>query len=230
MNTHANQTQENKSQSVANEISKKQSGGESTFRFVDNRPEAVAQRKLQEMANNSPRVTQLKAFQDMANIGSGVMQLKKTETDSKKPQAFFLAQPHGGELAAFCGYYALSNYRGEELDLDAFRQNVYAQYTAMSLPENEIPQLVSEMGTGMEGIAVKTYNFTESGEAMPGIEHGRFMAATNRYGGHWLTYIRDGANTWWEYDSWKSAPSLVGSAEKLQEQLATDGMSNIYYN
>jgi hypothetical protein len=41
--------------------------GEPTFQFVDNRLEAVAQRKLQEMANISPRAMQFKAFQDMAN-------------------------------------------------------------------------------------------------------------------------------------------------------------------
>ena len=67
MNTHADQTQENKSQAVSAVDSQMQSGGESTFQFVDNRPEAVAQRKLQEMANNSPRVSQLKAFQGMVN-------------------------------------------------------------------------------------------------------------------------------------------------------------------
>jgi hypothetical protein len=67
MNTHADKTQENKSQSVAANSSQMQGGGESTFQFVDNRPEAVAQRKLQEMANNSPQVSQLMAFQDMAN-------------------------------------------------------------------------------------------------------------------------------------------------------------------
>jgi hypothetical protein len=67
MNTHADKTQENKSQSVANEASHKQSCNGTTFQFVDNRREAVAQRKLQEMANNSPQVFQLRAFQDMAN-------------------------------------------------------------------------------------------------------------------------------------------------------------------
>jgi hypothetical protein len=66
MNTHAEKTQENKSQSVSTQIAQKQSGG-STFQFVDNRPEVVAQRKLQEMANNSPQVSQLRALQDMAN-------------------------------------------------------------------------------------------------------------------------------------------------------------------
>jgi hypothetical protein len=67
MNTHADKTQENKSQSVSNGESQMQSGGESTFQFIDNRPESVAQRKLQEMADNSPQVSQLRAFQDMAN-------------------------------------------------------------------------------------------------------------------------------------------------------------------
>ena len=74
MNTHADKTQENKSQSVSNETSQKQGGGESNFQFVDNRPEAVAQRKLQEMANNSPQVSQLMAFQDMADNHSAQQQ------------------------------------------------------------------------------------------------------------------------------------------------------------
>jgi hypothetical protein len=53
MNTHVDKTQENKSQSGANAISRKSSSAETAFRLVDNRPEAVVQRKLQEMANNS---------------------------------------------------------------------------------------------------------------------------------------------------------------------------------
>jgi hypothetical protein len=67
MNTHADKTQENKSQSVSNETSKKKSGGSSTFQFVDNRPETVAQLKLQEMANNSPQTKQATQLQAMAN-------------------------------------------------------------------------------------------------------------------------------------------------------------------
>jgi hypothetical protein len=82
MNTHADKTQEKKSQSVVNAVSQKQSGAESTFQFVDNRPEAVAQRKLQEMANNSTQVKQLKALQEMANNSPQVQQ---------KPQMQFKA-------------------------------------------------------------------------------------------------------------------------------------------
>ena len=54
MNTHADKTQENKSQSVTTAFAQKQKGGAS-FQFVDNRPEAIAQRKLQEVANNRPK-------------------------------------------------------------------------------------------------------------------------------------------------------------------------------
>jgi hypothetical protein len=67
MNTHADKTQENKSQSVSNETSQKKADVESTFQFVDKRPEAVAQLKLQEMANNSPQAKQLVQLQAMAN-------------------------------------------------------------------------------------------------------------------------------------------------------------------
>lgn len=67
MNTHADKTQKNKSQSAAHEVSKKQSIGGSTFQFVDNRPEIVAQRKLQEMTNISPQAKQAAQLQVMAD-------------------------------------------------------------------------------------------------------------------------------------------------------------------
>lgn len=76
MNTHADKTQENKSQAVANAVTQKSSIGEYTFQFVDNRPEAIAQRKLQETVNNSPKVKQLKALQEMANNSSRHIQRK----------------------------------------------------------------------------------------------------------------------------------------------------------
>lgn len=67
MNAHADKAQENKSQAVANSIPKLQSNGKSSVQFVDNRSKSIAQRKLQEMANNSLQAYQLRAFQDMAN-------------------------------------------------------------------------------------------------------------------------------------------------------------------
>ena len=67
MNTHADHTQDDKSKAVANSLSEKESSSELSFQFVDNRPEAIAQRKLQELADNSPQVKQLRAFQKIAN-------------------------------------------------------------------------------------------------------------------------------------------------------------------
>ena len=73
MYKHADKSQEKKKQSIANTIQKKRKTG-ATFQFVDNRPEAVAQRKLQDMANNSPRVAQLKVFPKMTDENKNVIQ------------------------------------------------------------------------------------------------------------------------------------------------------------
>lgn len=72
MNTHAKKTQENKSQSVANAVSEMQRGGESTFQFIDNRPEASA--SLQEMVNKSPQVKKAAQLQAIANNYSAQQQ------------------------------------------------------------------------------------------------------------------------------------------------------------
>jgi hypothetical protein len=67
MNTYAKKTHENRSQSAANVVSQKRSVGEFAFQFVDNRPEAIRQRKLQQMPNDSQQakqVAQLRATPD----------------------------------------------------------------------------------------------------------------------------------------------------------------------
>ncbi len=79
MNTPAEKTQENKNQSVANRVFQMQSGSESTFQFVDDRPEIVNRRKLKEIANNSPQVKQLRAFQEMANNSPQAKQAAQLE-------------------------------------------------------------------------------------------------------------------------------------------------------
>lgn len=60
MNTRAEKKAKSKDQSLAKSNSQKQNGSNSTFQFVDNRPEAVTQLKLQKMANTSSAVQQLK--------------------------------------------------------------------------------------------------------------------------------------------------------------------------
>ena len=52
---------------AANSVAQKKSNVKQGFGFVDNRTEAIAQRKLQEMANNSPQVKRAAQLQAMAN-------------------------------------------------------------------------------------------------------------------------------------------------------------------
>ncbi len=49
MNSYADKTEKNKSQSIANATSQKRSDGKSSFQFIDNRPEAVQMRKMQNL-------------------------------------------------------------------------------------------------------------------------------------------------------------------------------------
>jgi hypothetical protein len=79
MNTYADKTEKKKNQSFSNGDSQLKRGGESTYQFVDNRPEAVAQRKLQEMGNNSPQVSQLRAVQEMANNSPQVKRMAQLQ-------------------------------------------------------------------------------------------------------------------------------------------------------
>lgn len=69
---YADKTQQNKSQLDYSSNSKKQR--KSTFQFVDNHPEAVTQRKLQEIANNSTQAKQATQLQAMANNYSAQQQ------------------------------------------------------------------------------------------------------------------------------------------------------------
>jgi hypothetical protein len=76
MNTHANKTQENKTRSAADNLSKHEGNSEQALQFIDERPEAVAQRKLPEAINHSPRALQLRSYQQMADNASRTRQLK----------------------------------------------------------------------------------------------------------------------------------------------------------
>lgn len=63
MNTHIEKSPDTKSNLFGEEVSKPLGAGESAVPFEDNRPEAIAQRKRQDMANNSPQVKQLQTLQ-----------------------------------------------------------------------------------------------------------------------------------------------------------------------
>lgn len=80
---------ENKSRPVANSVAQKKSNGSQGFEFVDNRDEAVAQRKIQEIANkNSPALTQryvkLKSEEKARQGKFDTVQKKKSKTAQLK--------------------------------------------------------------------------------------------------------------------------------------------------
>ncbi|PAM91637.1 hypothetical protein B4N84_26840 [Flavobacterium sp. IR1] len=78
MNTRVEKTLENESKAAASNVPNQQKNGASSFELVNNRPEAIAQRRLQETINNSPRVKQLRSLQDIANnFNSQTVQQKK---------------------------------------------------------------------------------------------------------------------------------------------------------
>lgn len=76
MNTHFNKSSENKKQAVAHSLPKMQRYRESSSPFVDKRPEAIAQRQLNEGVNQNPHIQQLKVRQEIANNSPKVEQLK----------------------------------------------------------------------------------------------------------------------------------------------------------
>ena len=61
---------ESNSSAVAEPVSQRQHSNAPTHSFVDNRPQAIQMRKLQELAKNSPQVVQLRKLQSIADANS----------------------------------------------------------------------------------------------------------------------------------------------------------------
>ncbi|NEZ57636.1 hypothetical protein [Adonisia turfae] len=76
-------SKENKNQSVANKVSQKQRGSESTFQFKDIRPEAASLRNFQEIANNSPQANRAVQFFPETCLHQSPLQAKKTPLKSQ---------------------------------------------------------------------------------------------------------------------------------------------------
>lgn len=77
MNTYADQTQANKTYSTPDKDPQRQGGiSKTASQPADNRPDAIAQRKLQETISNSPQAKNLRAHQEGANQSPQVKQLR----------------------------------------------------------------------------------------------------------------------------------------------------------
>ncbi|WP_183576073.1 DUF4157 domain-containing protein [Mucilaginibacter sp. X5P1] len=90
MSIHGDKAQQNKSHAFANAPVQKQNSNSSTPKFIDNRPETIVQRKLQEAINNSPRVQQLKDYQASAdNYIANKTAQRKENTEGEPIQGKF---------------------------------------------------------------------------------------------------------------------------------------------
>ncbi|MCB0375233.1 MAG: DUF4157 domain-containing protein [Sinomicrobium sp.] len=78
MRSRADKKQENK-RKIGNDTVQTQSNGETAYQSVDNRPEIIAQRKLQETINNNSRVQQLMTIQQSANNSPRTKQLSSIQ-------------------------------------------------------------------------------------------------------------------------------------------------------
>jgi hypothetical protein len=97
MNTYADENQQNKTHAIANIAAGKQSDDAPASRFIDNRQEAIAQRKLGEAINNSPQVKQLRGYQEMAdNHVSKIAQRKESSEEENLLQGRFAVQRQSG--------------------------------------------------------------------------------------------------------------------------------------
>ena len=141
MYEQAKKTTVNKNQSVANALSQKQSNGDSTFQFVDNRPEVIAQSKLQETANNSPRVKQVAQLKAMADNYSAQQQqpIQKKENNTGLPDNLKT------------GIENLSGYSMDDVKVHynspqpaQFQAHAYAQGTDIHLASGQEKQLPHE--------------------------------------------------------------------------------------
>jgi hypothetical protein len=92
MKTQADKTKETKSNAIANNTVVQQNTGHKILQPGDNRPATIAQRKIQEAANNSSQVKQLRTVQDMANesqrskSATKVAQLEDIEMEEIRPR------------------------------------------------------------------------------------------------------------------------------------------------
>lgn len=67
MGFHAGKTRENKSQSIADAVAQKKGENKGSHLLPDNRPETIAQKRMQGEISQASRVRQFRAYQQMAN-------------------------------------------------------------------------------------------------------------------------------------------------------------------
>jgi hypothetical protein len=155
MHIHADKTRENKSRAGMTEASKKQAIREPVFQFVDNRPEAIAQRKLQGMASNSSQVSRLRSLQEMANNSPQAKQATQLKAMLKLNTTTPIQQEKGSETIQpdqapeegnlMRSKFEIVQYQGNESDSKPFENNT-------RLPDNLMTGIKSHSGMSLDNV------------------------------------------------------------------------------
>ena len=135
--------QENKSQLVANVVSKKKRGNDSTFQFVDNRPETIVYRKMQQAVDNGWQVRQKVVIQEMTNNNAQVV-LDKSLHQDKYPQNNLLVDLSYTKTTPF-----IRSIVQAQLDVDNFKGNTGGQQrpwgtSVTSIKRNSIVKSIND--------------------------------------------------------------------------------------
>ena len=163
MNTRIHRNQEYKSP-ARNDSSRKYNADQSTFRLADNRPEAAAQRRLQDLANQSPQIERLMAFQEIANNSPQAneatqVQLMANQYSASLPiqqESIIPAVPSGENQAGLpndlkSGIEQLSGYSMDDVKVHynskrpaQFQADAYAQGADIHLAQGQEKHLPHE--------------------------------------------------------------------------------------
>lgn len=131
MNAYADKAKEGKLQSEGFSIAKKKNDEEFNSKFLDNRPEAISQRKIQQMADGSELAIQSRDFQNLADIKSQDLSVKNDislntiqrmvavdllvdDSNKKKIRARGKVEDfQGGTSAGEYGWVGVTSYRSD---------------------------------------------------------------------------------------------------------------------
>jgi len=97
MYRNTGKTNQTESNAAANGFSVNQKTEPKKLQFENNRPEAIAQRKIQKTANNSPQVNKLKSIQALVNSSKNLTQLRTAQPIAATTQPVVQRTPKSWE-------------------------------------------------------------------------------------------------------------------------------------
>ncbi|MCP4769167.1 MAG: hypothetical protein GY875_23275 [Gammaproteobacteria bacterium] len=87
MYAQVEKAKQNKASAIVNSIAQNKCNVNQGFELVDNRPQAIAQRKLQEISSSCPQYTRLRAYRNIATNSSQAGQAAQLQTMASKNSA-----------------------------------------------------------------------------------------------------------------------------------------------